>query len=573
MAESEVSRRIREYRRGVNASEKQMLQRLARLWVPSYRYLQQQVDDLTSLIAKRLAAGETVYPEWIWSLSRYQTMMAQAQRLIKSYSKAAKGVITAAEVEAAETGRNNGRELIQIAEPDDPMWTRVNRQETVIAAGMTADDTPLDRLLDESFGETREGMEEALITGISTGQGSKWIADQMMKAAEIPEQRALLIARTEVNRAYRQANVETMRSSRAARGFRRRCYKPTACFSCLMLDGEFYPLDSEPYDHPNGKCVFLPVTRHYDPADDPDWQTGRDWLEEQSPEDQRKIMGVGRWELWHQSGVDPRSMVYIKPNDVWGGSPAVRTLEELGFGYRGKDIPKAFYMSLGSDQRIDWAGTTGTMITKEQQAELIERAQNAGIKIYAINKFDGDVAVLQEQIDAISQYRKDFPEIFEGHQPLTITFREFAGSESAAFAETKNLTITFNLFALRDREFTEKQITGDFSFTDCAGISRHEIGHILERTYGFKGLDLAYRAYENVFGPQITNAELLTFLEEIISPAAAMAKKSETGKIRISEITSEILGYNKGENKFVDEFRSLVRKERLRWLNSSTHRG
>ena len=54
------------------------------------------------------------------------------------------------------------------------------------------------------------------------------------------KKQALLIARTEVNRTYRAANLETMRESRAVRGYCRMCYPPTACFVCLMLDGEYY---------------------------------------------------------------------------------------------------------------------------------------------------------------------------------------------------------------------------------------------------------------------------------------------------------------------------------------------
>ena len=573
MADSLIVQAIKAQRAAVARGEKQLLRDLARLWVPSYRYLQQQVTDLMNVIQAQRDQGQPVWIGYIHSLERYQTMMEQARRTIDGYNRAALGRISGAEADAVRIGGDNGRQLINLAEPDAPVWTRVNQRETRILSGMLSEASPLSSLLNKSWGQSKAGIEEALSIGVSTGQGSAWIADQMMKAVNIPYQRAQLIARTEVNRAYRESNVEAMRETRVTKGFRRMCYPPTACFACLMLDGEIYSVGAQPCDHPNGKCSFVPVTKHFDPAKDPSWERGQDWFSRQDEETQRRIMGAGRFELWKQHGVDPKSMVYIKENPIWGGSPTMKTLEELGYGYRGTDIPRTFYMSLGPDQQIDWSGTRGAPLSKDQQAALMERAQESGIKIYAISKFDGDASILREQIDAIAQYKEEFPEIFEGHQPLTITFQEFTGQDSADFAKTKNLTITFNSFALRDREFTEKQISGDFSFTDCAGISRHEVGHILERTYGFKGLDLAYQAYENVFGPQISNAELSTFLEGIISSAASMPTKNGAGKIRFSEITSEILGYNKENNVFVNEFKSLIRKERMRWLNSSTHHG
>ena len=96
----------------------------------------------------------------------------------------------------------------------------------------------------------------------------------------------------------------------------------------------------------------------------------------------------------------------------------------------------------------------------------------------------------------------------------------------------------------------------------------------MERTYGFKGLDLAYQAYEIVYGVKPEADELMRFLKNDISAAAGSSVVNQiTGKSNLSEITAEILGYNKKENEFVDEFKSLIRKERIRWLKSSTHHG
>ena len=331
MTESEVVKAIRKQRDEIARNELDTLRRMARLWVPSYRYLQEQVSALMRIIQDKRDKGEAVEMEYIYSLKRYRTMMEQAAVTIRKYNKAIAGLINGAEAEATDLGQKNAQQLVSIAEPDHEMWTRVNRRETTIAAGMTAEGAPLDSLLKKSFGQMKEGLEQALITGISTGQGSSWIADQIMQAAAIPERRALLIARTEVNRAYRQSNWNQMRSSRAVLGYRRMCHKGTACFACLMLDKEFYPVDEEPTDHPNGKCSFVPVTRHFDPGNDPTWQGGREYFDSLPEEAQRKLMGPGRFDLWKQSGVDPRDMVWIKPNKTWGGSPAIKPLGELNF--------------------------------------------------------------------------------------------------------------------------------------------------------------------------------------------------------------------------------------------------
>ena len=330
VADSLIVQAIKAQRAAVARGEKQLLRDLARLWVvPSYRYLQQQVTDLMSVIQAQRDQGQPVWIGHIHSLERYQTMMEQARRTIDGYNRAALGRISGAEADAVRIGGDNGRQLINLAEPDAPVWTRVNQRETRILSGMLSEASPLSALLNKSWGQSKAGIEEALTIGVSTGQGSAWIADQMMKAVNIPYQRAQLIARTEVNRAYREANVEAMRETRVARGFRRMCYPPTACFACLMLDGEIYSVGAQPCDHPNGKCSFVPVTKHFDPAKDPSWERGQDWFSRQDEETQRRIMGAGRFELWKQHGVDPKSMVYIKDNPIWGGSPTARPIQEI----------------------------------------------------------------------------------------------------------------------------------------------------------------------------------------------------------------------------------------------------
>ena len=321
---------IHQYREGIERSEVGMLRDLARLWVPSYRYLKQQVKDLMTVIQAQRDRGEPVWIGYLHSMERYQSMMEQARRTIDAYNRAALGRISGEEADAVEIGSETARKLVNIAAANDPLWIRVNKREGRILSGMLSEMSPLRALLDKSWPETSRKLDEVLTVGLTTGQGSNWIAQRMMEAVTIPEKRALLIARTEVNRTYREANLETMRESRAVIGYRRMCYPPTACFACLEMDGEFYEKGESFSDHPNGKCSAVPVTKHFDPINDPNWERGQDWFLKQSPETQRKIMGPGRYEAWKAGEIENlRDLVRIKPNELWGGSPTVISLQEL----------------------------------------------------------------------------------------------------------------------------------------------------------------------------------------------------------------------------------------------------
>ena len=330
MAKSAIFQAIEDQRAAIDRGEKEMLRELTRQWMPARDLLAKRITELTDYINAEHEAGRGVQVSYLYALDRYKIMMEEAEQAVKSYNYAIRGLITGAEADAVNIGAENARNIMEIVEPDDPMWTRINKRETRIMSGMLSEPSPLSTLLNASWPETRAGLDSVLLAGISTGQGPEWIASRLKNAFDVPLKRALTIARTETNRAYRAANLETMRSSRVVKGYRRVCYKPTACFACLMLDGEYYDKKEDFSDHPNGKCAAVPVTRHFDPGDDPDWQKGADWFENDlTADEQRSIMGDGRYELWKEDGIDPTDMVYIKQNKLWGGSPTVYSLEKL----------------------------------------------------------------------------------------------------------------------------------------------------------------------------------------------------------------------------------------------------
>ncbi|MBQ9402125.1 MAG: hypothetical protein IJU38_07110 [Clostridia bacterium] len=480
MAKAAIFQAAEEYRRAVNRNELEALRRLSRLWVPSYKYLREQFSALTQLIESRKNEGKPVEVEYLYSLQRYRTMMEQARKMISQYNRAAAGEISGAEAEAADLGTKRGTDLVNIAEPDDPMWTRVNSRETRIMSGMLSEASPLSELLDKSFSQTREEIDRALITGISTGQGSSWIADQLANAAQVPLQRALVIARTEVNRAYRQANLETMRSSRAVRGYRRMCYPPTACFACLMMDGEYYDKMEDFSDHPNGKCSAVPVTKHFDPGADPNWQRGRDWFMQQDEDAQRKLMGAGRFDLWKQQGIDPRDMVWIKPNPIWGGSPAVRTLGELKSG-----------SSLS--QNFPSSGRTYKSDTSRHPIDDTERFAILNNRLYKEYGVELHEDVMLLDYENVEKSLAGVTEVLDKIPGLKNILKGFVATDKDCLMATfDDGTIGFNRAVFGTKESLASEM--DWVITEGLGINNfsekaigyHEAGHLIELLFSHK---------------------------------------------------------------------------------------
>lgn len=187
-------------------------------------------------------------------------------------------------------------------------------------------------LLRNGLTATIAGITTALLTGLGLGHSPAQLVTEMKQSsAENGLAQALTTARTEFNRAHREAMAAQYERTKAVAGFRRMVEKSGACFACLMLDGEWLVRASDLTDHPNGRCVAVPFRSKDDPIP---WQLGHDWFMEQAPEKQQKILGKGRYEAWKDGDIQNlRDMVYIKPNEEWGGSPAVRSLKELGLSH------------------------------------------------------------------------------------------------------------------------------------------------------------------------------------------------------------------------------------------------
>ena len=256
-------------------------------------------------------------------------MKAQAEELTETFADGTVDRVQAMKKADAQLGLDQANDMLGVLAPDSPDWTRLNVSGLENMSANLADGSPLKKLIMESAKESAKEVEDTLLNGIAIGQGTSHIGWVMSQVSNLPYERAYRIARTEIARAYRSASHEQYKKSGIIIGYRRMCYKPTACFACLMMDGEFYPIGQGALqDHPNGKCTPIPVLEGHE-NDTPKWQTGREWFDGLTEDDQRKLMGNGRYELWKEQNISPRRMVFMKDNKVWGASPAIKTVESL----------------------------------------------------------------------------------------------------------------------------------------------------------------------------------------------------------------------------------------------------
>ena len=303
-----------------------MLYDLAGKWQLVQDSLQADLIQLAYTAVLMSESGKPVPPHILYGMKEYESFLIEAKEQFDRYNLAAENIIRGTQRINFELGLANANDALGALEIGID-WKSLNVEAFESMVGLTSAGSPLDDLLSADYGDSIRGISNALTTGITRGEGIEKIVKRMTQAANIGFDRSTRIARTEVNRAYRMATHAQYRESGVVVGFRRLVYKPTACFACLMLDGEYSDITKELEDHVMGKCTSVPCLRKNDRIE---WETGREWFEKLDPEEQRRIMGAGRYEAWKDGKIkDLHQFVTIKPNPIWGGSPTILSLKEL----------------------------------------------------------------------------------------------------------------------------------------------------------------------------------------------------------------------------------------------------
>jgi len=129
-------------------------------------------------------------------------------------------------------------------------------------------------------------------------------------------------------RALRSGQLAEYRNSEYAEQYERRASKSTrTCLACLLEDGRIYQIDETMSDHPNGRCMFVVVP----PWFKSDRLNGKQYFLSLEKDDQRRIMGEERFDLWQRGQVGLEQMSRMHTHPIWGEAPVVVPVKELTY--------------------------------------------------------------------------------------------------------------------------------------------------------------------------------------------------------------------------------------------------
>jgi len=232
---------LRAYRDALEARELSAMRDMAARWVEVERRRNGDIAALAYEMQRRIDAGEVVTQQIIWKTERYKIIKGKLADELKVYNRdAATPIITSAQRENAWMGVQAAREAIAAGYTagNVPYFPVLSRDQVETMAGLLGNGSPLSTLLKNDYPDALQGLSDALVNGMARGLGASQTAAAMADGMGMGLERAMLISRTEMNRAYRAASVQQYRESRVVSGFKRLVKKSTACMACLMLDGQ-----------------------------------------------------------------------------------------------------------------------------------------------------------------------------------------------------------------------------------------------------------------------------------------------------------------------------------------------
>lgn len=325
MPESEVMRLIQIQKRKLLEREADQMVAMARRWLEVEQALEaEMLKTIASL------EGETMVTEaMVLRNVRFQNLMYQARNQFAKYSDYLEETMMKAQEQNLAFGISNAMLILQAGLLEAGLgitFDKLNVNAIDMMIGYAADGSPLRELLMQSYGESVNGMLNALIEGLAKGMNPTKIARAMTDGFGVGYARALTIARTEIMRSYRMGSLEQYRNSGVVTQYKRISMKDRkVCLGCLFADGQVYDTADEFSEHPNGRCLIIPWVRG---APEPTWETGAEWFERQNTDAQKEILGQARFATW-QNGTPLSAMSMHVENPTWGGKYVPTPIEKL----------------------------------------------------------------------------------------------------------------------------------------------------------------------------------------------------------------------------------------------------
>lgn len=306
-----------------------MARQLSRAWGGIGDSILKELETLAQELADKGLTREQAIKHW-----RYKQLMAQVnEQIALIQAKTIEPLADETQRKAAIAGQGYGHASVKAIQgkftPSDIKlnYAKLNTQAINNIIALSRADMPLNKIFQRVAPGAIEAMTNILLNNTAKGINPRQTAKEMITGGlnQGGLGRALVIARDQQIRAYRDSTRQTYQELGVKQYQRVAAHDKRTCAACLAMDGMKQDSDKILPLHPQDRCAIIAVVPGYNP----NRQTGAQWFEAQPDEVKRSILGQGRFEAYQEKKFDFRQMVTVKQNETWGDSAQVTSLADL----------------------------------------------------------------------------------------------------------------------------------------------------------------------------------------------------------------------------------------------------
>lgn len=306
--------------------------------------LDRYAADLAALRAEEEDAGARLSLSWLTDhLAHVQAIERTIRSQVDGFAQNAAHVVTHAQASAIPAGAHAANALGDAALGSaSPFvaWNRPNPNALAAFLGRASNGSALSNLFDGFGADAAAAARQALMAGLSMGDGPAAIARALADALGVAYNRAMVIARTETIGAYRSAASATYQANSDVLDgwYWSADPSPRTCAMCLAMDGTLHSVNDTLDSHVCCRCAMAPRSKSWadlvaaaggDPStvsDIPEssytpTQTGADWFDQQDAATQRNILGSqAAYDAYANGDLQLSDLVGVSHDPQWGTS-------------------------------------------------------------------------------------------------------------------------------------------------------------------------------------------------------------------------------------------------------------
>ncbi|MCU0239233.1 MAG: phage head morphogenesis protein [Pyrinomonadaceae bacterium] len=325
---SAIDELLKKHRQAIIDREESTFRQIIEAYQLIEKELQNEFKKLQSKIQTARDNGDEISIGWILRQNSLKEFIDSVKNIITEFGSQITPKLIREQTNAVNSAIENTTELINSIAQSPSLRVAASFSQRVIenAVGLMGDGSPiLDYYKEQLAPMVAEKIRQEVIKGVAVGTNFNTIARRLTQTGDITRQRALSLARTEVNRVRLLTNLEIYRTNGITK-YKRICsFSSRTCILCLILDGKIYSVNETMPKHINCRCVSVPILERFDYKR----KTGLEWFLEQPEETQKQILGNNYFEIWKEKQFDLIELVKYRHHKTFGKSVYKKTLAEI----------------------------------------------------------------------------------------------------------------------------------------------------------------------------------------------------------------------------------------------------